>query len=36
MVDVKSLVTHRYTLMQAATAFDVANRREGIKVVIET
>lgn len=36
MVDVKSLVTHRYTLEQAATAFEVANRREGIKVVIET
>jgi L-iditol 2-dehydrogenase len=36
MVDVKSLVTHRYTLEQSATAFEVANRREGIKVVIET
>ena len=36
MVDVKSLVTHRYTLQQAATAFDVADRRAGIKVVIET
>jgi L-iditol 2-dehydrogenase len=36
MVDVKSLVTHRYTLEQAAAAFEVADRREGIKVVIET
>jgi L-iditol 2-dehydrogenase len=36
MVDVRSLVTHRYKLVDAATAFDVANRREGIKVVIET
>lgn len=34
-VDVKSLVTHRYKLQDAAAAFEVANRRDGIKVVIE-
>jgi L-iditol 2-dehydrogenase len=34
-VDVRSLVTHRYKLVDAAAAFEVANRREGIKVVIE-
>lgn len=34
LVDVRSLVTHRYPLEQAAEAFAVAERREGLKVVI--
>ena len=34
LVDVRSLVTHRFPLEQAAEAFEVAQRREGIKVVI--
>jgi L-iditol 2-dehydrogenase len=33
-VDVKSLVTHEYTLSQFGTAFETAARREGVKVVI--
>jgi L-iditol 2-dehydrogenase len=33
-VDVKSLVTHEYTLSQFRTAFETATRREGVKVVI--
>ncbi len=35
MVDVASLVTHRYGLEQAADAFAVAAARTGLKVVIE-
>ena len=35
LVDVRSLVTHRYPLDQAIEAFRVAERREGLKVVIE-
>jgi L-iditol 2-dehydrogenase len=34
-VDVRSLVTHRYALDRAAEAFEVAARREGLKVIIE-
>lgn len=34
-VEVRSLVTHRFPLEQAQTAFEVAQRREGLKVIIE-
>ncbi len=35
LVDVRSLVTHRFPLEQALEAFRVATRREGLKVIIE-
>jgi L-iditol 2-dehydrogenase len=35
LVDVRSLVTHRYPLGRAVEAFQVAARREGLKVIIE-
>jgi L-iditol 2-dehydrogenase len=35
MIDVSSIVTHRYRLDRVAEAFDVAARREGLKVVVE-
>ena len=35
MVDVRSLVTHRFPLEEASEAFRVAERREGLKVLIE-
>jgi L-iditol 2-dehydrogenase len=35
LVDVSSLVTHRFPLEQALEAFSVAERREGLKVIIE-
>ena len=35
LVDVGSLVTHRFPLSQAVEAFKVAARREGLKVIIE-
>ena len=35
LVDVRSLVTHRFPLEQASEAFQVAERREGLKVIIE-
>ena len=35
LIDVRSLVTHRFTLDQAAEAFAVAGRREGLKIIIE-
>lgn len=35
LVDVRSLVTHHYSLDRVVEAFEVALRREGIKVIIE-
>jgi L-iditol 2-dehydrogenase len=35
LVDVRALVTHRFPLAQAAEAFATAERREGLKIVIE-
>jgi L-iditol 2-dehydrogenase len=35
LVDVRSLVTHRFPLTEAREAFQVAERREGLKVMIE-
>jgi len=35
LVDVRCLVTHRFSLEKAAEAFALAQRREGIKVIIE-
>jgi len=35
LVDVRSLVTHRFPLEQSAEAFAVAQRREGLKIIIE-
>lgn len=35
VVDVRSLVTHCFPLERAAEAFEVANRREGLKVVVQ-
>lgn len=34
LVDVRSLVTHRFPLEQAVEAFRVAQRREGLKIII--
>lgn len=34
-VDVRSLVTHRFPLAASAQAFDLAQQREGLKVIIE-
>ena len=34
LVDVRSLVTHRFPLVQAAQAFGLAEQREGLKTVI--
>jgi L-iditol 2-dehydrogenase len=35
LVDVRSVVTHRFPLEQASEAFRVAERREGLKIIIE-
>lgn len=35
LVDVRSLVTHRFPLAEAREAFHVAQRREGLKIIIE-
>lgn len=35
LVDVRSLVTHRFPLEESAKAYSVALRREGLKVIIE-
>lgn len=35
LVDVRSVVTHRFPLERAAEAFRVAERREGLKILIE-
>jgi L-iditol 2-dehydrogenase len=35
LVEVRSLVTHRFPLSESERAFSVAQRREGIKVIIE-
>jgi L-iditol 2-dehydrogenase len=34
LIDVRSLVTHRYPLSEYELAFQMAERREGLKVVI--
>lgn len=35
LVDVRSLVTHRFPLAEAREAFRVAQRREGLKILVE-
>ena len=35
LVDVRSIVTHHFPLIQSAEAFRVAQRREGLKIIIE-
>jgi len=35
LVDVRSVVTHRFPLEDAVEAFRVAERREGLKIIIE-
>jgi L-iditol 2-dehydrogenase len=35
LIDISSIVSHRYPLERAAEAFTVAADRQGLKVVIE-
>ena len=35
LVDVRSLVTHRFSMEDATEAFEIAQRREGLKIIIE-
>ena len=35
LVDVRSLVTHRFPLAEFDKAFSAASKREGLKVIIE-
>jgi len=35
LVDINSIVTHRFSLAEAGEAFRVAERREGLKIIIE-
>jgi L-iditol 2-dehydrogenase len=35
LIDVRSLVTHHFPLSKVVEAFDVARRREGLKVIVE-
>jgi L-iditol 2-dehydrogenase len=35
LVDVRSIITHRFPLEQAGEAFQTAERREGLKVIVE-
>jgi L-iditol 2-dehydrogenase len=35
LLDLRSVVTHRFPLAEAAAAFELASRREGLKVVVE-
>jgi L-iditol 2-dehydrogenase len=35
LVDVRSIVTHSFPLTQASDAFRMAERRDGLKVIIE-
>jgi L-iditol 2-dehydrogenase len=35
LIDVRSIVTHRFPLAEARDAFRVAERREGLKIIIE-
>ena len=34
-IDLRSLLSHRFPLVQAADAFGAAARRDGLKVIVE-
>jgi threonine dehydrogenase-like Zn-dependent dehydrogenase len=34
-VDVKSIVTHHFPLVQSLQAFQLASQREGLKIIID-